>query len=383
MQPRRGCDSEATTGWRICFPLAFAGDRRSPTAHRRGLPARASGEFRRARLDAGSRHDVTMTALPAGFRIGHWTDPDGRTGCTVVIPPPGARGGVDIRGGGTGTREIETLSPLANAEGPTAVLLTGGSAFGLAAADGVARWLEERGFGRPTPMGTVPLVPAAVIYDLAEGGAGRRPGPDEGYRACDNASAAVPERGPVGAGAGAAVGKLFGRERSTPGGLGYAGTVLADGRVVAAVAVANAFGDVIAEDGTVLGGPHADGGRPVRTTDLLPGMPIPPGMPVPPSQASGAEGSEGNTTLVCVLTDASLDKRSCAIVARMASAGIARAVVPVFTPVDGDVVFCVASGSEPPPPPGLEATWALTVLGTVAATVTAQAIRDAVLARVP
>jgi len=313
--------------------------------------------------------------LPAGFRIGHWTDPNGRTGCTVVIPPPGASGGVDIRGGGTGTREIETLSPLANAEGPTAVLLTGGSAFGLAAADGVARWLEERGFGRPTPMGTVPLVPAAVIYDLVDGGGGRRPGPDDGYAACGSASPAVPERGPVGAGAGAAVGKLLGRERSTRGGVGYAATGLTDGAIVAAVAVANAFGDVIAEDGTVLGGPHDENGRLVRTRDLLPGMPVPP-MP-----GSGAERGEGNTTLVCVLTDASLDKRSCAIVARMASAGIARAVDPVFTPVDGDVVFCVASGSEPPPPPGLAASWALTVIGSAAATVTAQAIRDALGAR--
>jgi L-aminopeptidase/D-esterase-like protein len=307
--------------------------------------------------------------LPAGFRIGHWTDPDGRTGCTVVIPPPGARGGVDIRGGGTGTREIETLSSLANAEGPTAVLLTGGSAFGLAAADGVVRWLEERGFGRPTPMGAVPLVPAAVIYDLVEGVAGRRPGPDDGYAACDNAIAAVPERGSVGAGAGAAVGKLFGRERSTRGGVGYAARVLADGAIVAAIAVANAFGDVIAEDGTVLGGPHDESGHPVRTADLLPGMPVP---------GSRGEGVEGNTTLVCVFTDASLDKRSCAIVARMASAGIARAVDPVFTPVDGDVVFCVASGSEPPAVPGLAASWSLTVLGSMAATVTAQAIRDAV-----
>jgi L-aminopeptidase/D-esterase-like protein len=313
--------------------------------------------------------------LPAGFRIGHWTDPDARTGCTVVIPPPGARGGVDIRGGGTGTREIETLSALANAEGPTAVLLTGGSAFGLAAADGVVRWLEERGFGRPTPMGVVPLVPAAVIYDLVEGAARRRPGPDDGYAACDNATAAAPERGPVGAGAGAAVGKLFGRERSTRSGLGYAATVLADGTIVAAIAVANAFGDVISEDGMVLGGPHDDSGRLVRTTDLIPGMPVPAVMPIP---GSGGEGVEGNTTLVCVLTDASLDKRSCAIVARMASAGVARAVDPVFTSVDGDVVFCVASGGEPPPVPGLAASWALTVLGSVAATVTAQAIRDAV-----
>ncbi len=319
--------------------------------------------------------------LPAGFRIGHWTDRDGRTGCTVVIPPPGARGGVDIRGGGTGTREIETLSLLANAEGPTAVLLTGGSAFGLAAADGVVRWLEERNFGRPTPMGVVPLVPAAVIYDLMEGAAGRRPGPDDGYAACDSATAAVPQRGPVGAGAGAAVGKLLGRERSTRGGVGYAATVLADGAIVAALAVANAFGDVIAEDGSVLGGPHDDSGHRVRTADLLPGMPVPavtPLIPVTPVPGSDGEGVEGNTTLVCVFTDASLDKRSCAIVARMASAGIARAVDPVFTPVDGDVVFCVASGSEPPPVPGLAASWALTVLGSVAATVTAHAIRDAV-----
>ena len=319
--------------------------------------------------------------LPAGFRIGHWTAPDGRTGCTVVIPPPGSRGGVDIRGGGTGTREIETLSLLANAEGPTAVLLTGGSAFGLAAADGVVRWLEERGFGRPTPMGVVPLVPAAVIYDLVEGAAGRRPGPDDGYAACDNATATVPQRGPVGAGAGAAVGKLLGRERSTRGGVGYAATVLADGATVAALAVANAFGDVIAEDGSVLGGPHDGSGHRVRTTDLLPGMPVPavtPVLPVTRVPGSDGEGVEGNTTLVCVFTDASLDKRSCAIVARMASAGIARAVDPVFTPVDGDVVFCVASGSDPPPVPGLAASWALTVLGSVAATVTAHAIRDAV-----
>ena len=319
--------------------------------------------------------------LPAGFRIGHWTAPDGRTGCTVVIPPPGSRGGVDIRGGGTGTREIETLSLLANAEGPTAVLLTGGSAFGLAAADGVVRWLEERGFGRPTPMGAVPLVPAAVIYDLVEGAAGRRPGPDDGYAACDNATATVPQRGPVGAGAGAAVGKLLGRERSTRGGVGYAATVLADGATVAALAVANAFGDVIAEDGSVLGGPHDGSGHRVRTADLLPGMPVPavtPVLPVTPVPGSDGEGVEGNTTLVCVFTDASLDKRSCAIVARMASAGIARAVDPVFTPVDGDVVFCVASGSDPPPVPGLAASWALTVLGSVAATVTAHAIRDAV-----
>ena len=280
---------------------------------------------------------------------------------------------MDVRGGGTGTREIETLSPLANAEGPTAVLLTGGSAFGLAAADGVVRWLEERGVGRPTPMGAVPLVSTAVVYDLVEGESGRRPGPEEGYAACDNARAEVPERGPVGAGTGTAVGKLFGRERSTRGGVGYAAQTLADKTTVATIAVANAFGDVLAEDGTLLGAPHDEGGRLVRTRDIIAQMVEPPGL------ASDAAPATGNTTLVCVFTDASLDKRSCAIVARMASAGIARAVDPVFTPVDGDVVFCLASGPDPRPPAGLEATWTLTALGAAAATVTAEAIRDAAL----
>ena len=125
------------------------------------------------------RRDHVANAL-ATFHLGPWTDGRARTGCTVVIPAAGTRGGVDVRGGGTGTRELEALSPLANAEGPTAVLLTGGSAFGLTAADGVARWLEERGLGRPTPAGVDPLVPAAVIFDLAEGEPGRRPGRDEG-----------------------------------------------------------------------------------------------------------------------------------------------------------------------------------------------------------
>ena len=311
-----------------------------------------------------------LPPLPNGFQIGHWTDAHARTGCTVVLPPRGTRGGVDVRGGGTGTRELEVLSPLANAQGPTAVLLTGGSAFGLAAADGVARWLEERGLGQPTPAGVVPLVPAAVVFDLAEGESGTRPGPDEGYRACETAAAAVPERGRVGAGAGAAVGKLLGRDRATLGGVGYATTTLASGETVAAIAVANAFGDVIAQDGSLLGAPHGDSGELLRSAELIAQMPEPPYLSM---------RSANNTTLACVLTDAALDKRGCAILARIASAGIARAVNPAFTPVDGDVVFFLASGPEPPPPaPPLAASWALTVIGSVAATVTAAAIRDAV-----
>lgn len=310
--------------------------------------------------------------LPVGFRVGHWTDPDARTGCTVVLPPPGTRGSVDVRGGGTGTREAENLSPLANAEGPSAVLLTGGSAFGLAAADGVVRWLEERGIGRPTPGGVVPLVPTAVVFDLVAGGSGRRPGPDEGYAACAAAVPGVPGRGLLGAGTGTAVGKLFGRERATRGGVGYAATRLEDGTTVAALAVANAFGDIIDEDGGLLGAPRGEDGSLVRTAEVL------PTMPDVPESRDIATHETGNTTLVCVCTDASIDKRSCAIVARMAGAGIARAVDPTFTPIDGDVVFCLASGSDPPRAPGLAASWTITVLGAVAATVTARAIRDAV-----
>jgi L-aminopeptidase/D-esterase-like protein len=307
--------------------------------------------------------------LPEGFAVGHWTDAQVRTGCTVVIPPAGARGGVDVRGGGTSTRETEALGTLANAEGPTAVLLTGGSAFGLAAADGVVRWLEERGLGRPTPFGPVPLVPAAVVFDLV--GHGARPGPEQGYGACEAAAGGVPERGLVGAGAGTAVGKALGRERATPGGVGFAAAEIPTGILVAALAVANAAGDVVGANGEVIGGPHDDNGQLLRSAELIPAMGESPDWAARP---------EENTTLVCVCTDASLDKRGCGIIARMASAGLARAVDPAFSPIDGDVVFCLASGRDPAPPPGLAATWALAALGTVAATVTADAIRDAVRA---
>ena len=307
--------------------------------------------------------------LPDGFAVGHWTDRGARTGCTVVIAPAGTRGGVEVRGGGTGTRELEGLSPLANAEGPTAVILTGGSAFGLGAADGVVRWLEERGLGRPTPVGVVPLVPAAVVFDLVEGEPGRRPGPEDGFAACEAAAGGIPSRGRIGAGTGTAVGKVLGRERATPGGVGYAATRLAGGETIAAIAVANSSGDVLGEDGEVIGGPHGERGELLRSTELMAQMPGLPGWAARPDQS---------TTLACVCTDAALDKRGCGIVARIASAGIARAVDPAFTPLDGDVVFCLASGSQSPAAPGPEASWSLTVLGTAAATITAAAIRDAV-----
>jgi L-aminopeptidase/D-esterase-like protein len=303
------------------------------------------------------------TALPDGFAVGHWTDTQAATGCTVVIPPADTRGGLDVRGGGAGTRESEVLSPLANSEQATAVLLTGGSAFGLAAADGVVRWLEERGRGYQTPGGVVPLVPAAVVYDLVEGRADVRPGQDEGYAACEAASGGVPERGRVGAGTGAAVGKLLGREQAVRTGIGYAAARAGSGETVAAIAVVNAFGDVIGEDGTVIAGPRGEDGQTLRTAEAIGALAEPPDW---------REVSERNTTLVCVCTDASLSKPACSVVARMASAGIARAVDPVFSPVDGDVTFCLASGGEEPSP------YASLIIGTLAATVVAAAIRDSV-----
>jgi L-aminopeptidase/D-esterase-like protein len=200
-------------------------------------------------------------------------------------------------------------------------LLTGGSAFGLAAADGVVHWLERRGLGRPTPVGVIPLVPAAVVFDLGEGDPDRRPGPEEGYAACEAADGGVPRRGQVGASAGAAVGKVLGRERATRGGVGYAATRLAGGETVATIAVANALGDVIAEDGEVLGGPRGDRGELLRSAELIRDMPQLPDRVLRTGQ---------NTTLACVCTDAALDKRGCGIAARIASAGIARAVDPAY-----------------------------------------------------
>jgi L-aminopeptidase/D-esterase-like protein len=244
------------------------------------------------------------------------------------------------------------------------VTLSGGSAFGLAAADGVIRWLEERGRGYPTPAGVVPIVPAAVVYDLAEGDPAARPDSDAGYAACEAAATGLPDRGRVGAGTGAAVGKILGRERSTPAGVGYAAAQGGLGHTIAALAVVNAFGDVIGEDRTILAGPRDESGETGSTAAAIAAMESPPDWP---------RLEERNTTLVCVMTDASLDQAACARVARMASGGVARAVDPVFSDADGDVVFCLSSGSA-----GATDRFAQIQVGTIAATVTAAAIRDSI-----
>jgi L-aminopeptidase/D-esterase-like protein len=301
-------------------------------------------------------------ASPDGFAVGHWTDPHAATGCTTVLAPEsGAVGSGEVRGGGPGTRETDRLSPLVSATHVHAILLTGGSAFGLAAAAGVVRWLEERGRGHWTPAGVVPLVPGAVIYDLATGDPSRRPGPADGYASCDAAAPAV-ALGSVGAGTGAAVGKLFGRERAVKSGLGLAAQELPQGPRMAALAVVNAFGDVVGEDGEVLAGARGDDGAFVRATAFIRANELE--LPSRPPHDAPAD----STTLVCLLTDATLTKAGCAIVAKMAHAGMARAVDPVHSAFDGDVVFVLASATAPP----VDAS----VAGIIAAALTAEAIRD-------
>ncbi|MFL6226453.1 MAG: P1 family peptidase [Actinomycetes bacterium] len=267
--------------------------------------------------------------------VGHWTDPVGLTGCTVVIPPPGNRAAASVRGGGPGTRETDLLQPQAHVEGVSAVLLTGGSAFGLAAAQGVVDWCERGGlgysrFGRP-----IPIVPAAVLFDLGIGDWEARPGPAEGEAACLAASTADGPMGNVGAGMGATVGKTAGPEHMTKGGLGWA--VVEVGPVtVGALAAVNAGGDVLGEDGTVLAGARVPGGARTALRELLT-APTSDGEvrpePVPPG---------GSTTLAVVATNASLSKTEVHRVAVQAHDGMARAIYPVHTSFDGDTVFAVA-----------------------------------------
>ena len=307
---------------------------------------------------------MSPTGPPAGFAIGHWEASHAPTGCTVILPPPGTRAGVDVRGGGPGTRETDVIDPLANPEEATAIVLTGGSAYGLAAADGVVRWCEERGRGYATRSGRVPLVSAAVLYDLSttpDRDPPVRPGPDAGYAACEAARPGVPVRGSVGAGRGAAVAKVLGREAATPGGIGWAARVTEAGETVAALAVVNATGDVLGPDGELIAGPRGEDGEMHRSAALF-------ATAAPPAEMPERQG----TTLACVMTDAGLDKLGCAKVARMASAGIARAIDPVFTPFDGDVVFSLSTGA-----PGAD-PWRLVRVGVLAATLVAAAIRDGV-----
>jgi L-aminopeptidase/D-esterase-like protein len=274
-----------------------------------------------------------------GILVGHATDAPGATGCTVVLAPPeGMPCTVFVRGRATGSRELDACRPESLAGRVDAVVLTGGSAYGLAAADGVARWMEARGRGFKVGPGVVPIVPAAVVFDILPlGDFHARPTPDMGAAACDAAGPVVAE-GSVGAGAGVTVGKVLGFEWAMKGGVGTWAARAGD-VVAGALAVVNAFGDVLDDSGRVLAGARRPAGGFAGSADYLAGGGVP----------GGALRAAHHTTLVVIVTNAALDRLALGGVARAGADALARRVVPSGTAVDGDIVFACSAGSLPAP----------------------------------
>jgi len=306
---------------------------------------------------AGSLTDVR------GLRVGHFTETRRPTGCTVILCPEGAVAGVDVRGAAPGTRETELLSPLNAIEQVHAVLLAGGSAFGLDAAGGVMRWLDERGIGVPVGPARVPIVPAAILFDLWIGDHTIRPDAAAGHAACDAASDAPVAEGNVGAGTGASVGKLFGIARAMRGGLGSA-SITVGGVTVAALVAVNAIGDVIdPATGEPIAGARSADGRTLQGTMAA----LRRGELLAPMQPGSA------TTLGVVATDAVLTKAQANKLAQMAHDGFARSINPVHTMTDGDTIFALATGAS-----AQRAN--LTLLGALGADVMATAVVRAVRA---
>jgi len=301
-----------------------------------------------------------ITDVP-GIKVGHYTDKDAATGCTVILCETGAVAGVDVRGSAPGTRETDLLRPMNLVERVQAILLSGGSAFGLDAAGGVMRYLEERGLGQETMVARVPIVPAAVLFDLDTGSCKIRPGIEEGYKACLAATDKEVAEGCVGAGTGATIGKFLGMERATKSGLGTASCKICGDIIVAAIVAVNAAGDVIdPKTGNILAGPRNEKNNGfLSTIELL----------------TGGVNSDiknllpTNTTLGVVATNACLNKEQINKLAQMAQDGLARAINPSHTMFDGDTVFALSLGDK---------VGDLTTLGTAAAEMVADAIVRAV-----
>jgi L-aminopeptidase/D-esterase-like protein len=278
-----------------------------------------------------------VTSFPAGYRVGHATDSVRRTGCTVLLPPPGTIAAVDVRGGAPGTRETGVFTPGNLVSEIHGLVFAGGSAFGLAAANGVASWLRRRGVGFAIGPARVPIVAAAILFDLAVGDSEAYPDEAAGEVACEAATGGEIQTGAVGAGTGATVGKLLGVSRASPGGIGAAMLELPGGGKVAALAAVNAFGDVVdPRDGRrvvgVRGEPDTFSAARALWTHRLEASPL-----------AGA-----NTTLVCVATDVPFDQGSLKRVAIEAHDGIALAVRPAHTVVDGDVAFTLSPAGPTP-----------------------------------
>ncbi len=304
-----------------------------------------------------------ITDVP-GIEVGHQTDDRRPTGCTVVLTREGAVAGVDVRGSAPGTRETDLLDPANLVQQVHAIVLAGGSAWGLEAASGAAHWLEEQGCGLRLPVGVLPIVPAAVLFDLMVGDARIRPDAASGYQACAAASSRRPAEGNVGAGSGAAVGKIFGIERAMKGGIGTASVRVGDVTVGALIAC-NALGDVVdPATGRVIAGARTSSGSKalvdIRRALLRGDAPKP--------LLAGT-----NTTIGVVATDAPITKVQAQKLAQMAHDGLARSINPAHTMSDGDTLFALGTGRAARSP-------GMMVLGTMVAEATARATVNAVLA---
>lgn len=313
-----------------------------------------------APFPAGDAGSITRVA---GIEVGHFTDTRRPTGCTVVMAREGAVAGVDVRGAAPGTRETDLLHPSNLVDKVHAIMLAGGSAWGLEAATGAVRWLEERGVGLDVAVGRLPIVPAAVLFDLLVGDMRIRPDAAAGYAACAAASGADPAEGNVGAGTGAVVGKVFGIQHAMKGGVGTA-SVTVDDVTVGALIACNALGDVIDPDtAQVMAGARTDDGRALRDTRraLLRGQP-------PQPLLAGT-----NTTIGVVATDAILTKVQAHRLAIAAHDGLARSINPVHTMSDGDTLFSLGTGRA-------GKSLGMMVLATMAAEATARATVRAVQA---
>ncbi len=302
----------------------------------------------------------SLTDVP-GIRVGHATNLEAATGCTVIICPDGTIGGVDQRGGAPGTRETDLLRPMHMVQTVNAILLAGGSAYGLAAADGVMRYLEEKGIGYSAQGGIiVPIVPAAILYDLAIGRTDLRPDAAMGYAACQSASRDAVQQGTVGAGTGCRVGAGMGNDFATKGGIGTASVDLGDGLIVAALIAVNAVGDVVDQAGQIIAGMRQspDGNTFAGSLNMMRAMSRIVDTP-----------TDGNTVIGVVATNARLTKEQVNKVAQMAHDGIAQAIRPAHTMVDGDTLFALSTGQIPAN---------VNAVGAFAAEAVAQAIRNAV-----
>ena len=316
----------------------------------------------------------TITDVP-GIRVGHTQDEEALTGCTVVLCEAGAVGGVDQRGGAPGTRETDALHPMHLVEHVHAVVLSGGSAFGLDSASGVVRYLEEKGVGFDMRVARVPIVPAAILFDLAIGRSDVRPNAEMGYQACLAASTEPPAQGCVGAGTGATVGKILGMGQAMKSGIGTASIYAGGGVIVGAIAAVNAFGDVIDPvTGQIIAGARSLQRGPLRigeegyfanTLQVMRGL---------AGRAILGMAARGHTTIGVVATNARLNKEQATKVAQMAQDGLARTIRPAHTMLDGDTLFALTTGKRKAD---------VNIVGAFAAEVVAQAIVRAVQSAKP